>query len=235
MEIYDTATRQKVPLEPGRDGVITIYNCGPTVYDNAHVGHARNALVFDVLRRYLRWRGYRVRYVMNFTDIDDKVIVRAKTDGRSAHEIAERYITSFQRDMARLGVEPPDVAPRATEHISGMVETIGELIARGHAYAAGGDVYFAVDSLPSYGSLSGRQLDDLRARVEPTGREPNPLDFAGFHKSAKMREPLHPLLHASRNQPPIDGIAGQKAAKHRDLHHEPELGAGQVKVALVLN
>src|SRR5256885_13901952 len=124
VKIHDPGRREKVELVPRDPGLVTIYNCGPTVYSDAHVGHARNAIVFDVLRRYLRWRGYRVRYVCNFTDVDDKIIVRANDEGVPAADIAERYIRAWQRDMTTLGVEPPDVAPRATEHIAEMVEMI---------------------------------------------------------------------------------------------------------------
>ena len=190
MLLYDTARRAKVEFVPREPGKVGIYNCGPTVYDDAHVGHARKALVFDVLRRYLRWRGYEVRYVSNYTDVDDRIIARANEEGRSAAEVARSYIAAWERDMERLGVERPDVAPRATDHVADMIVMIEALLDRGHAYEADGDVYFAVDSFGPYGELSGRNLEELRAgaRVAPGEHKRNPLDFA-LWKAAKPGEP----------------------------------------------
>ena len=190
MQIYDTARRAVVPLEPRTPGEVSIYNCGPTVYDAAHVGHARNAVVVDVLRRYLRYRGYKVHYVSNFTDVDDKIILRAAERDEDADALASRYVEGWRFDMARLNVEEPDVAPKATLHVSEMIEMIERLVEREHAYAAGGDVYFAVDSFPAYGSLSNRKTDEMQAgaRVTPGDHKRNPLDFA-LWKAAKPGEP----------------------------------------------
>jgi cysteinyl-tRNA synthetase len=164
-----------------------------TVYDLSHVGHARSAIVFDVIRRYLLFKGYRVTFVRNFTDVDDRIIRRANADGVPAHEISERYITAFQEDMASLGVLPGDVEPKATGHVPQMVALIERLIAGGFAYVVDGDVYFEVGSFPEYGKLSGRNLDELLAgaRVEVDERKRDPRDFA-LWKSAKPCEPSWP-------------------------------------------
>ncbi|MBI4637449.1 MAG: class I tRNA ligase family protein, partial [Candidatus Rokubacteria bacterium] len=136
-----------------------MYVCGVTPYDYSHVGHARSAIVFDVIRRYLTYRGFRVRTVRNYTDVDDKIIARANQEGVSAVEVGERYIAAEGRDMEALGVLPPDVAPKATEHIPEMVALIGRLVSKGVAYVVDGDVYFEIRRFPPYGRLSGRNLD----------------------------------------------------------------------------
>jgi cysteinyl-tRNA synthetase len=191
--IYNTLTRQKEtfqPLEPGR---VRLYVCGPTVYDHSHIGHARAVVVFDVLVRHLRAVGHQVTYVRNFTDLDDKIINRANEEGVPYLELARTYIDSFLEDMDALGALRPDLAPRATEEIEGMIRDTAGLIERGHAYPVGGDVYFDVDSLPQYGRLSGRQLEDMRAgaRVSVDERKKNPLDFA-LWKESKPGEPAWP-------------------------------------------
>jgi len=140
-----------------------MYACGVTVYDYSHIGHARGAVSFDVIQRYFRRRGYQVKYVRNFTDVDDKIINRAREEKISAADVARKYIDAFQEDMQRLGVGRADVEPLATEHIREMIEVIRRLVERGHAYAVDGDVYFRVRSFADYGKLSKRNLDDMLA------------------------------------------------------------------------
>ncbi|MBI4255114.1 MAG: cysteine--tRNA ligase [Candidatus Rokubacteria bacterium] len=193
MRIYNTLTRKKedfVPLSPGQ---VRMYVCGVTVYDLCHVGHARSAVVFDVIRRYFHYKGYQVRFVKNFTDVDDKIIRRANAEGVPALEVSERYIREFGADMAAIGVRPGDVEPKATEHIPEMVALIERLIARGLAYAVDGDVYFEIRRFPPYGRLSGKNLDELLAgaRVEVDERKRDPRDFA-LWKAAKPGEPAWP-------------------------------------------
>jgi cysteinyl-tRNA synthetase len=193
LRIYNTLTRKKeefVPLVPGQVG---IYVCGVTVYDLSHVGHARSALAFDMIRRYLTFRGYRVKFVRNFTDVDDKIIQRAQREGVTAQEISERYVAAEREDMAALGVLAPDVYSKATDHIPQMIALIERLIAKGLAYPVDGDVYFEVRRFPAYGRLSGKNLDDLLvgARVEVDERKRDPRDFA-LWKGAKPGEPAWP-------------------------------------------
>ncbi len=190
MKIYNTMGRMKEDLVPLTPGEIKMYSCGVTVYDLSHVGHARMLMVFDVIARYLRFAGYRVTFVRNFTDVDDKIIRRAVQEGVSAREVSERNIAAFHEDMAALGVEPPDVEPKATEHLPEMIGLIERLIARGYAYVVDGDVYFEVGRFPAYGKLSGKNLDELQAgaRVEVDERKRDPRDFA-LWKSAKPGEP----------------------------------------------
>ncbi len=188
--VWNTLTDRKeelVPLEPGRLG---IYVCGITVYDVSHVGHARFLVAFDAAVRFLRWAGWNVTYVRNWTDVDDKIIRRAAERGQDPKALAEGYIAACREDFEALSVLPADVEPRATDHVPEMQKLIAQLIERGHAYAAGGDVYFAVRSYPPYGKLSKRNLDDLLAgaRVEPGERKRDPLDFA-LWKAAKPGEP----------------------------------------------
>ncbi len=164
-----------------------------TVYDLCHIGHARSAIVFDVLVRYLRAKGFDVTYVRNFTDVDDKIINRARDLGKDPGAIAQEYIDAFYEDMGRLGVLKADVEPRATEHIEGMIDMISALLDRGHAYAEGSDVFFSVGSFKGYGRLSGRKLDDMQAgsRVAVDERKRHPMDFA-LWKGAKPGEPQWP-------------------------------------------
>jgi cysteinyl-tRNA synthetase len=193
VRIQNTLTRKKEDLVPLTPGEVRMYVCGVTVYDLSHIGHARSAIVFDVIRRYLLFKGYRVTFVRNFTDIDDKIIRRASADGVPAHEISERYVAEYRIDMASLGVLPGDVEPKATEHIPPMLALIERLIARGFAYVVDGDVYFEVRTFPEYGKLSGRNLEELLAgaRVEIDERKRDPRDFA-LWKSAKPGEPSWP-------------------------------------------
>ena len=168
-----------------------MYVCGVTVYDYSHIGHARVYVAFDVLYRQLMRQGYDVTYCRNFTDVDDKIIARANENGETCESLVDRFIDAFHEDVASLGCLPPTMEPRATEHIGDIVEMTERLIAKGHAYPTGdGDVYFSVDSLPGYGSLSGRKLEDNRAgeRVAVDDRKKNPADFA-LWKAAKPGEP----------------------------------------------
>jgi cysteinyl-tRNA synthetase len=190
VKIYNMMSRSKDELVPLTPDEIRMYVCGVTVYDFSHIGHARSALVFDVLRRYLRFKGYRVRFVRNYTDVDDRIIRRANEAGVAASEISERYIAAEREDMASLGILPPDVDPKATEHIPEMIALIERLVARGIAYAVDGDVYFEIRRFPPYGKLSGKNLDELLAgaRVDVDERKRDPRDFA-LWKAAKPGEP----------------------------------------------
>jgi cysteinyl-tRNA synthetase len=193
VKIYNTLSRKKEDFVPLTPGEVRMYVCGVTVYDLSHIGHARSAIVFDVIRRSLCFAGHRVTFVKNYTDIDDKIIRRANADGVPAREISERYIAAYRADMASLGVLPGDVEPKATEHIPQMVALIERLIAGGFAYVIEGDVYFEVGTFPAYGKLSGKNLDELLAgaRVEVDERKRDPRDFA-LWKSTKPGEPAWP-------------------------------------------
>lgn len=191
MKLYNTANRQKeefIPLVEGRAG---IYVCGVTVYDHSHIGHARSAIVFDVLVRYFRARGISVTYVRNFTDVDDKIINRANELGKDTATLAQEYIDSFYEDMKALYVMKPDMEPRATEFIGNMIEMIQVLIDKGFAYEVDGDVFYAVEKLEDYGRLSGRKLDEMKAgsRIEINEKKRHPMDFT-LWKPSKPGEPM---------------------------------------------
>jgi cysteinyl-tRNA synthetase len=190
MRLYNTLARRVEEITPREPGRFSMYVCGPTVQEAPHFGHARAEIVPDVLRRYLEWHDVEVSFVRNITDVDDKIIATANRLGRASAEVAETYTRIYETEMARLGVRPPTVAPRATGHILEMIELIEELIARDAAYVVDGDVYFAVRSFADYGQLSGRNVDELRAgaRVEPGERKRDPVDFA-LWKAAKPGEP----------------------------------------------
>ncbi len=190
LKIHNTLTgkvEEFVPLDPPR---VLIYTCGVTVYDDSHVGHGRSLIVFDTFRRFLEHLGYEVRFVRNFTDVDDKIINRAREECTDFMTIANRYIASYYRDMDAIGVRPADVEPRVTEHMREIIEVIKRLIDRGYAYEAEGDVYFSVRSFRDYGKLSKRSPEEMEAgaRVEPSEKKRDPLDFA-LWKSAKAGEP----------------------------------------------
>jgi cysteinyl-tRNA synthetase len=193
LRLHDTMRRAKEDFVPREEGKVSMYVCGPTVYNHIHIGNARTFLSFDLIRRYLVYRGFDVRFVQNITDVDDKIIRAANEAGVTAAEIAARYTDAFLTAMSDLGVEPPTAQPRATETIGPMVAMVERLIERGHAYAVDGDVYFSVRSFPGYGKLSGRDIDELEsgARVEVDERKQDPLDFA-LWKSAKPGEPHWP-------------------------------------------
>ena len=190
VSVYNTLTRRKEPLEPLRPGEVGLYVCGPTVYSWVHIGNARTFTVFDVVVRYLRHRGYRVSYVRNYTDVDDKIINAARETGEDPSALADRFVQAFEEDARGLGLLQPDVAPRVTEVIPEIRALIQALLDQGVAYAAGGDVYFQVSRWPEYAKLSRRNLDDLRAgeRVTPGEHKREPLDFA-LWKGEKPGEP----------------------------------------------
>ena len=193
LRIYNTLTRQKEDFAELVPGQVGMYVCGVTPYDVSHIGHARSAVVFDVIRRYLDSRHYRVKFIKNYTDVDDKIIARAAKIGCTTEELADRFIQAYTSDMVGLGVAPPSDDPRATEHIPQMTALIERLLAAGVAYAVGSDVYFEVRRFPPYGRLSGKNLDELLvgARVEVDERKRDPRDFA-LWKSAKPGEPSWP-------------------------------------------
>ena len=190
VRLHDSFRKQKVPLETIEPGAVSMYLCGPTTYDAAHIGHAYSAICFDVIRRSLAWLGYKVRFVRNVTDVDDKIIARANQTGEPALDLSARYAEDYNRDMACFGVLPPDVEPLVSTHIPDIVALIERLIERGMAYAAGGDVYYQVDRFAAYGRLSGQSIEELRsgARVEVDERKRSPVDFA-LWKAAKPGEP----------------------------------------------
>jgi cysteinyl-tRNA synthetase len=190
LRVYNTMTQKKEEFIPLHQKRVGMYACGVTVYDLCHIGHARSAVVFDVIYRYLQHKGYEVTYVRNFTDVDDKIINRAQQEGVSTEEIAARYIKEFYVDMEALGLLPPTIEPKATEHIAEMIALVQRLMEKGHAYQVDGDVYYAVESFPGYGRLSKRSIDEMQAgaRVEVDERKKNPLDFA-LWKAAKPGEP----------------------------------------------
>jgi cysteinyl-tRNA synthetase len=190
LRVYNTMSRKKEEFKPLVEGKVGIYVCGVTVYDLCHIGHARSAVVFDIIVRYLRYRGYDVTFVKNYTDVDDKIINRANKEGVGFADVSERYIREHDTDMGSLGILRPTVSPRATESIAGMIRLIQVLIARGLAYEVEGDVYYAVENFKDYGKLSGRNIDELRAgaRVEVGEKKKNPLDFA-LWKASKEGEP----------------------------------------------
>jgi len=190
LRIFDSLSRKKEDFVPLMPGEARIYVCGVTVYDLCHIGHARSAIVFDVIRRYLRFKGFKVSFIKNLTDVEDKIIKRANREGVPAREISERYIAEYRTDMESLGVLPGDVEPKATEHIPQMIDLIERLIRKGIAYVVDGDVYFEVRRFPAYGRLSGKNLEELQAgaRVDVDERKKDPLDFA-LWKASKPGEP----------------------------------------------
>ncbi len=192
MLVYNSQTHKKQELKPIEPGKIRMYVCGPTVYDQIHVGNGRTFLAFDVIRRYLTYKGYQVTFAQNLTDVDDKIINRANEQGRTPEEVAAEFSGAFIEQMHRLNVLDPDIRPRATREIPAMIEMIQGLIEQGHAYAPGnGDVYFSVRSDPGYGCVSGRNVDELKvgARIEANDEKRDPLDFA-LWKAAKPGEPM---------------------------------------------
>ncbi|MDY7013056.1 MAG: cysteine--tRNA ligase [Cyanobacteriota bacterium] len=193
---YNTLTRRKEPLETLEPGKVRMYCCGITAYDYCHLGHARTCLIWDVVRRYLQWRGYEVEYIQNFTDIDDKILNRAREEGVSMEDISERFIAAYFEDLERLRVQKADAYPRATHTLNGIKRLVAELEHKGYAYAARGDVYYAVRNFTEYGKLSGRKFEEMeagasgRVEVEGTeeGKKKDPFDFA-LWKAAKPGEP----------------------------------------------
>ncbi|MEW6327139.1 MAG: cysteine--tRNA ligase [Thermodesulfobacteriota bacterium] len=190
LRLYNSFSGQKEDFKPLVDNQVGIYVCGITAYDDCHLGHARAAVVFDVIVRYLRHRGFRVTHIQNITDIDDKIINRAREKGVSCEELSEHYTGEFHRDMEALGVARPDVEPRATRHIQDITRMIETLVTKGYAYVAEGNVFFSVEKFPGYGQLSHRSLEEMQAgaRVEIDPRKRHPMDFA-LWKASKPGEP----------------------------------------------
>ena len=222
MKIFNTLTRNKDEFIPIKEGEVKIYACGPTVYNYIHIGNARPLCVFDVLRRYLEWRGYKVTFVQNFTDIDDKLIKRANEEGITVPEVAERYIKEFWVDAKGLNVREASVHPRATENIDEIERIISELVEKGYAYQAGGDVYFRSKKFDGYGKLSHQPLEDLEAgaRIATDDIKEDPMDFC-LWKGAKPDEPYwdspwgngRPGWHIE-----CSAMAGRYLGKTIDIH-----------------
>ncbi|MBW6466649.1 MAG: cysteine--tRNA ligase [Brevefilum sp.] len=237
LRVYNTLTRDKTDFNPIEEGKVRMYVCGPTVYDSAHVGHAMSALVFDIVRRYLTYKGYDVHYVMNFTDVDDKIIDRAKRLGVDPFELAEKYIEEFKHNLLDLNILPATEHPRATDEIEAIITMVEKLIDKGAAYEVDGDVYFRVEKAKDYGKLSGRRLDEMNAgsRIRVDERKENPMDFAVW-KAAKPGEPAwdspwgpgRPGWHIECSAMNLDHL-GQQIDIHgggNDLvfpHHENEI------------
>jgi cysteinyl-tRNA synthetase len=242
--LYNSLTRRKeefVPLNPPQ---VNIYACGVTVYDHCHIGHARSLYIFEVVRRYLQYRGFKTRFVRNITDIDDKIIDKASQQNTTTFEVARHYTRSYYEDLAALGIERADVEPKATENIAQMIEDISVLINKGYAYEAGGDVYFRVGRFKNYGRLSGQSLEQMFSgvRIEPPGNKQGPLDFALWKKS-KPGEPYwqspwglgRPGWHIECSAMSMEYLYTQTLDIHaggRDLifpHHENEIAQAEAK------
>ncbi len=180
MKLYNTLTRSKQEFVPIKENEVKMYSCGPTVYNLFHIGNARPFIVFDTLRRYLEYKGYKVTFVQNFTDVDDKLIAQAQREGLTVAEVAEKYIDEYYRDAEGLGIKKADVHPRATENIEEIIKLIETLIEKGHAYEVEGDVYFDTKSFPEYGKLSHQPLEELEAgaRIDVGEKKKEAMDFA---------------------------------------------------------
>ena len=223
LRFYNSLTNQKEDFMPIREGEVSMYVCGMTVYDNCHLGHARAMIAFDILFKYLENQGYKVKFVRNITDVDDKIIERAIHNNEPIDDLTQRTIASMHEDFAQLGLALPTIEPRATDYIPGMIEMIEDLIVKGNAYhSSGGDVFFAVRTFPEYGKLSNKNIDDLNpgARIAEDDSKRDPLDFV-LWKSAKEGEP-------SWDSPWGQGRPGwhiecsvmsfQNLGKHFDIH-----------------
>ena len=193
IKVYNTLSRKKEEFKTLQPGKVSMYVCGPTVYDKAHVGHAMSALVFDIVRRYLEFQDFEVRHVTNYTDIDDKIIQRAAVEGVESVEVAQRYIDEFDQHLKDLNILPAAEYPRATEEINRIIEGVADLVDKGIAYPQDGDVYYRVENFPGYGKLSGRKIEDMEAgfRIDVDDRKEHPMDFA-LWKAAKPNEPSWP-------------------------------------------
>ncbi len=191
LRVYNTLSRQKEDFQTIEPNKVRMYVCGPTVYDNAHIGHGMSSLVFDILRRYLEYRSYGVRHVMNYTDVDDKIIMRAQHEEVDPKELSERYIRQYEQHLKDLNILPAHEFPRVSREMDNIVKIISGLIEKGYAYAADGDVYYRVQKDEDYGKLSGRKLDEMQAgaRVDVDARKEHPMDFA-LWKAAKEGEPF---------------------------------------------
>lgn len=222
MRIFNTLTREKDEFKPIKEGEVKIYACGPTVYNYIHIGNARPLCVFDVLRRYLEWRGNKVTFVQNFTDIDDKLIKKANEEGTTVPEIAKRYIKEFWTDANGLNVKEATFHPRATENIPQIIDIISTLFDKGYAYVSGGDVYYRTKKFKDYGKLSHQPLEDLEAgaRIDVADIKEDPMDFC-LWKGAKPGEPYwespwgkgRPGWHIE-----CSAMAGRYLGKTIDIH-----------------
>jgi cysteinyl-tRNA synthetase len=241
IRIFDTMKGKKVDLVTVEERKVGIYLCGPTVYDYGHLGHGRSAVSFDLLRRYLSYRGYEVTFVRNWTDIDDKTIERAKAEHTTVKELTERFIRIYEEDFKKLKVLEPDVAPKPTEHISGIVSFIKRLFERGHAYLLDDGVYYDISTFDDYGKLSGQRLEDLKqgVRVDVAEGKRNPGDFA-LWKFEKPGEPSWPSPWGNGRpgwhvecSVMSEGYLGEEFDIHcggQDLifpHHEDEIAQSQ--------
>ncbi len=241
MELYNSLTRKRETLQPA-PAVINMYSCGVTVYDKCHIGHARSLYTFDTLVKYLRYRGYAVKFVRNITDVDDKIIAKANQLGKTFDEVVHENIDLYYKDMASLGLKPADVEPRATENIPLMIAHIEGLLKKDHAYVSRGDVYFRVRSFPSYGKLSGQSIDKMleAVRVDKDEKKEDPLDFV-LWKAAKPGEPSWPSpwgagrpgWHIECSRMSIKHLGTETLDIHaggRDLvfpHHENEIAQAE--------
>lgn len=191
MKIYNTLSKKKEEFKPLYDNFVTMYVCGPTVYDYFHIGNARSFVMGDILRRYLEYKGYKVKYAMNLTDVDDKIINKANDEKTSTDKIAQKYIDAFFEDLATLRIKTADVYPKATEHMNEMIDLVKELEEDGSAYNVDGNVFYDVSKFKDYGKLSGKKIDELESgsRIEVNDQKRNPLDFA-LWKKAKEGEPF---------------------------------------------
>ncbi len=189
--LYNTLSKKKEELVPYAQNSIRMYVCGPTVYDSAHLGHARAAVTFDVIERFLSHIGYKVTYVRNFTDVDDKIINKSKETGVAANEISEKYIKEYKEDMASIGVKSPTLQPKVTEHVPEIIDMIEKIIDNGYAYQSGNDVFFSVKKFEGYGKLSRRDADDMLAgaRIDVNEKKKDPLDFALWKGTKTTEEP----------------------------------------------
>jgi cysteinyl-tRNA synthetase len=244
IQIYNSLIRKKEEFAPQVPGEVKMYTCGVTVYDDCHVGHARSLYIFDVIRRYFEYRGFKVDFVRNITDIDDKIINRANELKVDWQELVEKYIAGYYRDLESLGVRRGDSEPRATKNIEGMIKYIQALVDKGFAYAAGGDVYFAVRKFSGYGKLSGQAIDEMEkgVRIDPSENKKDPLDFALWKKS-KEGEPSWPSpwgsgrpgWHIECSVMSQDALKTDTLDIHaggRDLifpHHENEIAQAEAK------
>ncbi len=190
LKLYNTLTKRKETFVPREQGKVSMYVCGVTVYDYCHLGHARAYVIFDMVKRYLEYKGYDVLHVQNFTDVDDKIIKKAQKEGRDPLALSRQYIEEYFKDMDCLGIKRAQIYPKVTEHMDDIINMVQGLIDRGYAYEVEGDVYFAIEKFSEYGKLSGRSLEDMKAgaRVEVDERKHHPMDFAVW-KKAKQGEP----------------------------------------------
>jgi cysteinyl-tRNA synthetase len=190
LRVYNTLSRKKETFEPLEPNQVSMYVCGPTVYDNAHVGHAMSSMVFDIIRRYLEYSGYKVRHVMNYTDVDDKIIMRSQYEEVNALELAERYIEQYEHHLKDLNILSASVYPRVSTEMENIIQVVQGLVDKGYAYEVEGDVYFRVSQDEDYGKLSRRKLDDMESgsRIDVDSRKESPMDFA-LWKAAKPGEP----------------------------------------------